>query len=89
MFDQLPPEICAYIFDFACRDSGYTGRSLSLVSRYFHQTSELARYTSIALVGHAQILVFARLMDRSPDTRFKTRYLIIDGRESDAQLERI
>ncbi|KAF8211966.1 hypothetical protein K438DRAFT_1805721 [Mycena galopus ATCC 62051] len=56
MLDQLPPELCAHIFDFACRDSGYTGRSLSLVSRYIHQTSEPARYTSIALINRAQIL---------------------------------
>ncbi|KAF8211959.1 hypothetical protein K438DRAFT_1805708 [Mycena galopus ATCC 62051] len=30
---------------------GYTGRSLSLVSRYIHQTSEPARYTSNSFRG--------------------------------------
>ncbi|KAJ7931753.1 hypothetical protein B0H13DRAFT_2308456 [Mycena leptocephala] len=53
MLDQLPPEICAHIFNFACRDSGYTGRSLSLVSRYIHETSKQAKLQSIVLIACA------------------------------------
>ncbi|KAF8211952.1 hypothetical protein K438DRAFT_1220371 [Mycena galopus ATCC 62051] len=88
MLDRLPPEICAYIFDVACRDTGYTGRSLSLVSRYIHETSALSRYTSIVLVGRAQILAFARLLDRSP-THLRTRYLFINGHESEAEMDQV
>ncbi|KAF7363629.1 hypothetical protein MSAN_01020000 [Mycena sanguinolenta] len=86
MLDRLPPEIGAHIFDFACRDSGCTGRSLSLVSRYIHQTSELVRYTSIVLVGRAQILAFAQFADH---TRIKlnTRHLFINSQESEEELE--
>ncbi|KAJ7252496.1 hypothetical protein C8J57DRAFT_1187556 [Mycena rebaudengoi] len=62
--NQAPPEICAHIFSFACTDSGYTGRSLSLVSKYFHEVSKPAKLQSIALYGRAQILAFAALLDR-------------------------
>ncbi|KAJ7117679.1 hypothetical protein C8R44DRAFT_626793, partial [Mycena epipterygia] len=78
MIDQIPPEICAHIFGFACRDSGYTGRSLSLVSRYIRETSELAKLQSIALFGRQQILAFAELLDRTPPHLRTTRYLFIN-----------
>ncbi|KAJ7117718.1 hypothetical protein C8R44DRAFT_626633, partial [Mycena epipterygia] len=77
MIDQTPPEICAHIFDFACRDSGYTGRSLSLVSRYIHETSKQAKLQSITLVGRQQILAFARLLEKTPPHLRTTRYLFI------------
>ncbi|KAF7363631.1 hypothetical protein MSAN_01020200 [Mycena sanguinolenta] len=84
MLDKLPAEICAHIFDFACTDLGRTGRSLSLVSRYIHQTSELARYTRIALVGRAQILSFAEFVGHT-DIQVKTRHLLINAQESEEQ----
>ncbi|KAF8211995.1 hypothetical protein K438DRAFT_1928256 [Mycena galopus ATCC 62051] len=87
MLDRLPPEICAHIFDLACRDTGQTGRALSLVSRYIHQTSELARYISVAIVGRTQLLAFARFLERAP-TQLKTHYLFIDGHESSAVMDK-
>ncbi|KAJ6502322.1 hypothetical protein C8R45DRAFT_1209901 [Mycena sanguinolenta] len=86
MLDKLPPELCALIFDFACRD-GRTGLSLSLVSRYIRNTSELARYTTIVLVGHAQILAFARFITEHIHIKLKTRRLFINGQESEEQWE--
>ncbi|KAF7363644.1 hypothetical protein MSAN_01021600 [Mycena sanguinolenta] len=86
MLDRLPPEICTYIFDFACRDSGCTGRSLSLVSRYVYQTSELVRYTSIVLIGRSQILSFAEFVGNT-SIPLKTRYLFINGQESEEELD--
>ncbi|KAF7338108.1 hypothetical protein MVEN_02035500 [Mycena venus] len=88
MLDRFPPEICAHIFNFACRDSGYTGRSLSCVSRYISQTSKSARYMSIELRGRAQILAFAQLLEQAP-TQLGTRYLFINGQESEAEMEKI
>ncbi|KAJ7905754.1 hypothetical protein B0H14DRAFT_23372 [Mycena olivaceomarginata] len=88
MLDQLPPEICTHVFDFACRDSGCTGRSLALVSRYIRQTSQRARYSSIALVGRAQILAFARFLEQTP-TQLNTRYLIINGKDTNSEIDEI
>jgi hypothetical protein len=87
MIDRAPPEICAHIFSFACTDSGYTGRSLSLVSRYFHEVSKPAKLQSIALYGHAQILAFAALLDQTPPYLRTTRALLINGRESEKEME--
>ncbi|KAF7363643.1 hypothetical protein MSAN_01021500 [Mycena sanguinolenta] len=87
MLDKLPPEVCALIFDFACRD-GRTGLSLSHVSRYIRNTSELARYTSIVLSGPAQIIAFAQFAEHTR-IKLKTRYLFINGQESEQELERM
>ncbi|KAF7363634.1 hypothetical protein MSAN_01020600 [Mycena sanguinolenta] len=87
MLDRLPPEICAIIFDFACRD-GRTGLALSHVSRYIRNTSELARYTSIALVGRAQIIAFAQFVEHI-HLKLETRYLFINGQESEEELKSI
>ncbi|KAJ7251406.1 hypothetical protein C8J57DRAFT_674383 [Mycena rebaudengoi] len=78
MMNQAPPEICAHIFSFACTDSGYTGRSLSLVSKYFHEVSKPAKLQSIALYGRAQILAFAALLDQTPPHLRTTRALLIN-----------
>ncbi|KAJ7251414.1 hypothetical protein C8J57DRAFT_1078181 [Mycena rebaudengoi] len=78
--NQAPPEIYAHIFSYACTDSGYTGRSLSLVSKYFHEVSKPAILQSIALYGRAQILAFAALLDQTPPHLRTTRALLINGR---------
>ncbi|KAF7363641.1 hypothetical protein MSAN_01021300 [Mycena sanguinolenta] len=87
MLDKLPPEICGIIFDFACRD-GRTGLALSHVSRYIRNTSELARYTSIALVSYAQIIAFAQFVEHTR-IKLKTRHLFINGQASEKELERM
>ncbi|KAJ6581841.1 hypothetical protein B0H19DRAFT_1116686 [Mycena capillaripes] len=89
MLDQIAPEICAHIFHFACRDSGYTGRSLSLVSRYIHEASKPAKLQSIALFGRAQILAFAELLDQTPAHLRATRYLFINGQESEVEMQKV
>ncbi|KAJ6502327.1 hypothetical protein C8R45DRAFT_615971 [Mycena sanguinolenta] len=89
MLDRFPPEICARIFDLACTDSGGTGRSLSRVSRYIRQTSELARYTTIALVGHGQILAFAQFLVEHPHIQLTTRRLFINGQDGKQELKRM
>ncbi|KAJ7251400.1 hypothetical protein C8J57DRAFT_674315 [Mycena rebaudengoi] len=83
--NQAPPEICAHIFSFACTDSGYTGRSLSLVSKYFHEVSKPTKLQSIALHGRDQILAFAALLDQTPPHLRTTRALLINGRQSEKE----
>ncbi|KAJ6502328.1 hypothetical protein C8R45DRAFT_976273 [Mycena sanguinolenta] len=87
MLDRLPPEICAHIFNFACADSGRAGRSLSLVSRYIREISELVRYTSIVLVGRAQVLAFAQFVVEHTHINPQTRHLFINAQESEEELE--
>ncbi|KAJ7142198.1 hypothetical protein C8R46DRAFT_594981 [Mycena filopes] len=93
MLDRFPPELCDTIFRFACRDSGYTGRSLSHVSKYIRETSKLAKLQSIALIGHAEIVAFAQvLQQQTPDAHLRnTRYLLINGEPplESAKLENI
>ncbi|KAJ7696456.1 hypothetical protein B0H17DRAFT_399131 [Mycena rosella] len=89
MLDQIPPELCARIFDFACRDSGYTGRSLSLVSWYINATSQPAKLQSIALAGRQQILAFATLLARTPAHLRTTRYLFVNGQETEEEMEAV
>ncbi|KAF7363630.1 hypothetical protein MSAN_01020100 [Mycena sanguinolenta] len=68
---------------------GRTGVSLSRVSQYIRNTSELARYTSIVLRGPAQIFAFAQFVAEHTHLKLKTRYLFIDGQESEEELERV
>lgn len=49
--DLLPAELCIQIFTLACVDGGFTGRSLSLVSRHVMTLSKSAN----ALTTQAQI----------------------------------
>ncbi|KAF7308360.1 hypothetical protein HMN09_00684500 [Mycena chlorophos] len=70
---DLPPELLEQIFSFACTDSGVTGCSLSLVSRYIHDISAPTKLQSVALLKRKQLVAFAALLARSespPPTRF-------------------
>lgn len=88
-----PPEICFKIFSYACLDSGYTGRSLSLVSRYINEASKPFKFQSIAIHGHHQLVAFASLLKKSDSilaalssllwksetTKYHIRYLFISS----------
>jgi hypothetical protein len=43
--------LCQRIFRFACTDDGPTGRSLSLVSQYVHDTSKSYKLQSIIITS--------------------------------------
>ena len=45
----LPIELLAQIFTYACTDGGYTGCSLSLVSKHIRAASRGARFHSVSL----------------------------------------
>src|ERR1700727_938778 len=68
--ERLPPEICRCIFSNACTDDGYTGRSLSLVSRYIHAASKPVRLQCICVRGLRQMQAFATALENmAPEFR--------------------
>lgn len=79
--DKVPTEICTRIFSFACLDSGYTGRSLSLVSRFVHNASLPVKLQSISLHGRRQITAFATLLKQTPYFHRHVRYLYISDQD--------
>ncbi|KZT04440.1 uncharacterized protein LAESUDRAFT_294420 [Laetiporus sulphureus 93-53] len=64
--EDCPAEIWARIFSLACTDGGYTGQSLSQVSRYFHQTSRPIQLQSISLSGVGQMYEFLNVLQSRP-----------------------
>ncbi|KXN91545.1 hypothetical protein AN958_00531 [Leucoagaricus sp. SymC.cos] len=76
---QCPPEICKKIFTYACNDGGFTGRSLSLVSRYIHNVSEDVKYHSLAICGMQQILKCNDVLENKPPHLRRIRHLFISG----------
>ena len=75
--NNCPNEILGLIFAEACTDGGYTGRSLSLVSKRVCGASD-RRYAlqSIALYGSSQLSAFASLLDTvDADSRVYHLYL--------------
>ncbi|KIM79012.1 hypothetical protein PILCRDRAFT_823878 [Piloderma croceum F 1598] len=80
--DKVPPEICTKIYSHACVDSGYTGRSLSLVSKFVNETSQPVKLQSIYLRGYDQTKAFASLLERTPPHLRFVRYLLISRRSA-------
>ncbi|RPD66813.1 hypothetical protein L226DRAFT_565598 [Lentinus tigrinus ALCF2SS1-7] len=61
---DLPTELIERIFSHACTDGGYTGRSLSLVSKCAHRAARTVRFRNVALSGHRQIEAFLNLLEK-------------------------
>jgi len=64
--EHCPPEIHAIFYGLACTDGGYTGRSLSLVSHYVHDTSKPFKLQSIFVTGVWQAVQFQSLLSNNP-----------------------
>ncbi|KAI0072938.1 hypothetical protein K474DRAFT_1678277 [Panus rudis PR-1116 ss-1] len=73
--DRCPAEIWARIFSFACTDGGYTGRSLSLVSRYFRDASLRVKLQSISLHGIDNASGFIEMYQRTSPHESPVQYL--------------
>ncbi|KAL7282657.1 hypothetical protein ACG7TL_004130 [Trametes sanguinea] len=65
---DLAVEILQHIFAYACTDGGYTGYSLSLVSRYCHDVVRPLRFHNVALFNTRQIESFADYVERNYHT---------------------
>ena len=57
-------EVVERIISYACTDGGYTGRSLSLVSRCIHQVASPVRFHSVALNGFRHIESFLACLEK-------------------------
>jgi len=64
--DSCPPEIWTQIFYHACTDTGFTGRSVSATSRYFHELVKAIKLRSVALFNIKQIAKFVELVEALP-----------------------
>ena len=77
--ETCPIEIWHEIFAIACTDGGLTGRSLSLVSKHFHDISGPLKYQSIAITRWRQLIAFSQSFShwQLPDFQKKIKYLFI------------
>ena len=66
IINSCPPEIWSQIFYSACTDTGFTGRSISSTSRYFHEIAKKIRLRSVALFSIKQIIAFVKLVEALP-----------------------
>ncbi|TFK69278.1 hypothetical protein BDN72DRAFT_768121, partial [Pluteus cervinus] len=73
----LPFEVWSKIFEFSCRDNGYTGQSLSRTSRMFNALSTPYKFQSISLQNLKYILKFYDLLCRTPPNLRRIQYLCI------------
>lgn len=86
--ERCPPEILSQIFSRACTDGGYTGRSLSAVSKYIHNTSKPYKYKSIGLHGVRKTSAFATLLGEiSPDIPNGITHLFVSNNHESSTVE--
>ncbi|KAF7967344.1 hypothetical protein HWV62_34679 [Athelia sp. TMB] len=78
--EWMPVELWRPIFMMACVDDGTTGCSLSRVSKYIRDVSAPFRYYSVGIKGLASALLFAELLESSPDIRVTHLFLTNDAR---------
>lgn len=77
--DRCPVEICNEIFRLACSDNGYTGRSLSLVSKFVRETSQASKLQSLSVIGYEQLIGLASALDNIHPTLRQVRYIFISA----------
>ncbi|KZP05550.1 hypothetical protein FIBSPDRAFT_695374, partial [Athelia psychrophila] len=75
--DRAPSEIWTEIFSHACVDSGLTGRSLSLVSKFIRAESAIMKLQSISVHGPQQIIAFHQLLLQTTPHHRHIRYLLL------------
>ncbi|KAF7980612.1 hypothetical protein HWV62_37392 [Athelia sp. TMB] len=75
--DRTPPEVWAKIASYACTDSGSTGCSLSLTSRFIRQACEPYTMQSIAVHGPRSIYALQAALLSQLAVPCRTRYLYI------------
>jgi len=73
---DCPAEIWGRIFSLACVDDGFTGRSLSRVSRYIMEASKPYKYQCLAVKDH-QLRLLALILRKLPADLRRVRCLFI------------
>ena len=84
--DRCPIEVWNQIFTLACTNNGFTGRSLSLASRYIHDTSKPAKLQSLSATKPQQIHGLARLIANTPPEYRRVRHLFITSPKDDGDV---
>lgn len=84
-----PPELLAEIFSHACTDTGYTGYSLNLVCKTFH---EICLDTSLdiqsaAVCGARKMALFLEMLNRRAKTKRNVVSLFLTYRERDEKVD--
>ncbi|TFK69291.1 hypothetical protein BDN72DRAFT_618337 [Pluteus cervinus] len=74
---NLPAEVWSRIFELSCTDNGYTGQSMSLVSRSFCRCSAPYKLQSISLQGIKFICRFLAFLHTLPPSQRRVKYLCI------------
>ncbi|KZP11944.1 hypothetical protein FIBSPDRAFT_961762, partial [Athelia psychrophila] len=74
---HIPSEIWTQICSEACTDTGFTGLSLSLVSKFVRAASEPFKLQSVALLGPYRIIAFDSFLLEVPAHLRRIRYLFI------------
>ncbi|KZP20270.1 hypothetical protein FIBSPDRAFT_540478 [Athelia psychrophila] len=80
--DWVPIEIWTVIFRLACVGDGRTGCALSRVCKYIRNASAPFRYYSVALKGLASLLLFAELLESSPNISVTHLFITNDPRHT-------
>src|ERR1700733_10889852 len=73
---NCPTEIWGRIFSLACVDDGFTGRSLSRVSRYIKEASKPYKYQCLAVKDH-QLRPLALVFKKLPADKRRVRCLFL------------
>ena len=87
--DYLPAEIWGDIYALACVDDGRTGRALSLVSRFIHETSKPYKLQSIAVIGERQLLAFADLIEQTPTHLRRVHFILFSSSAPQVTLDHL
>ena len=74
--NNCPTEIWGKIFSLACVDDGFTGRSLSRVSRYIMEASNPYKYQCLAVKDH-QLRPLALVFKNLPADKRRVRCLFL------------
>ncbi len=81
MAEDCPAEVWSRIFTLACTDGGFTGCSLSRVSRYFREVVFPTQLRSVALKGGDKIAHFADVLSARPPEHRRVQHLFLMGGE--------
>ena len=65
-FTRFPSKLCGKIFSLACLDGGFTGRSLSLVSKSVSEASKPFKLQCLAIRNLSQAGSLARVLTKLP-----------------------
>ncbi|TRM62889.1 hypothetical protein BD626DRAFT_403302 [Schizophyllum amplum] len=76
---RLPAELWAIIFEYACTDTGATGRALSLTCVHFRELARRVRLQCVAVVGAHQIVTFEAYLRTLPPDERQVRHIFISS----------